>query len=51
MDMDVVTVMNAPHNPAKERYIHAPVNLTDRLLICGLHTDLQLNKSGTHITD
>ena len=49
MLMDIVAALNEPHSLLKPLKLHSPVNLINRDLICGLHTDFKLYKPGPHI--
>ena len=49
MLMDIVSALNEPHNLLKPLKLHSPVNLFNRDLIGGLHTDFKLYKPRPHI--
>ena len=49
MLMDIVAALNELHNLLKPLKLHSPVNLLNRDLISGLHTDFKLYKPWSHI--
>lgn len=46
MLMDIVAALNELHNLLKPLKLHSPVNLLNRDLIGGLHTDFKLYQPG-----
>ena len=49
MLMDIVAALNELHNLLKSLKLHSPVNLLNRDLIGGLHTDFKLYQPRPHI--
>ena len=47
----IPVIVNTVHRPFQFYQIHVPVDLPDRVRICRLDTDLQLDQTRAHLSD